>query len=238
MSDILQHVHVKLPGQLNLEELLSACARHRDNSALWMEFLSRYGKRIQHFIKGTLRQHLHRTAAGDPADVLGGMQPSDLFQSTILRLVENNCAAMRKFSGKTEYEWIAYLAVITRSVVREALRRNRAQKRPGGAENAAAGIAAYFPDLLDGNGPNLVERQLLAEEVKRLGEQAIRELPKETSERDLLIFRLYFDHDLSFSQIAQWQNVNLSKTGVEKTLAKLKELIRDVVSEESPKETI
>jgi RNA polymerase sigma factor (sigma-70 family) len=238
MAEILQHAHTRLPGQMTLEELLSACARNRDNFALWTEFLSRYGRRIRQFIKGTLCLTLNNTTAGEQVEVLGGMQAGDLFQSVILRLVENDCAALGKFSGRMEYEWLAYLAVITRSVVRETLRRQRALKRPGRAEIAAPGASEYLPPPREGGDPNPVERQLLAREVRKLGEQAIHSLGGETSQRDMLIFQLYFDHDLSLSQISRWQNVNLSKTGVEKTLARLKELIRSVVAEEAPKETM
>jgi RNA polymerase sigma factor (sigma-70 family) len=193
---------------------------------------------MQHFIRGALRMAVGKISAAETSAVLGGMQHGDLFQSTILRLVENDCAVLKRFSGKSEYEWIAYLAVITRSVVRESLRRQRALKRPGGGNAVQPTIENLSrqprPASFD---PPQVERGLLAQEVKRLGKRAIHNLAGESSTRDMLIFQLYFDHDLSFSQIAQCRNVKLTKAGVEKALGRLKEMIRSAVSEESSKET-
>ena len=237
MAEILRYPGVNPPDLMAWEELVSACVRDRENSLLWAEWLLRYGPQIQKFIKGALRQALGKISAAKIADVLGGMQRSDLFQNTILRLVEDDCAVMKRFSGNSEHDWLAYLAVITRSVVRESMRRQRALKRPGGTE-------AVGPDVLGpvwiqerSESPS-VDRKLLAHEVRALGERAIQNGAGETSGRDLLIFQLYFDHDLSFNQIAQCQNVNISKSGVEKVLARMKELVRDSVSEESSKEMI
>src|SRR6266508_1145922 len=91
-------------------ELFARCAQNTDDSALWSEFL---------------RQSL---PAGCSL-ALGGTHENDLFQSTVVRQVENGCALMKRFSGSSEDELVVYLAVITRSVVRDCLKRNRAQKR-------------------------------------------------------------------------------------------------------------
>ena len=114
------------PGQISSVVLLSLCARDREDSILWAELLRRTAPRIKQFIRGTLRQSSTGTAFSHPVE----LQESDLFQSAIVKLVENDCAAMRRFSGTTDEELMAYLAVITRSVVRDCLRRQRARKRP------------------------------------------------------------------------------------------------------------
>ena len=237
MAEILQHPGVKEPGLMTWKELLSACARDRENFLLWTEFLRRYGPSMRTYIKGAVRQVMGRFSAANYETILGGIQCSDLFQNAIMRLVEDDCAAMKRFSGNSENEWLAYVAVISRSVVRETVRRQRALKRPGGSR-------VVFPDILEparilrGSASPEMERRLLANEVRELGERAIHDVAGETSSRDLLIFQLYFDHDLSFNQIAQCQSVNISKSGVEKVLARMKEIIRNAVSKESSEEMI
>jgi RNA polymerase sigma factor (sigma-70 family) len=237
MAEILQYPGAKLPDLMSWEELISACARDREDYLLWTEFLRRYGPRIRRFIKGALRQALGAIAVGNIEAVLGGLQHSDLFQNAILRLVEDDCAALRRFSGKSEGDWLAYLAVITRSVVRESLRRQRALKRPGGAEAVDLDIHASAR-IQPGSDPREMERRFLAQEVRKLGERVIHSIPGVTSSRDLLIFQLYFDHDLSFDQISQCQSINISKTGVEKALARMRDLIRSAMSQESSEEMI
>jgi len=233
MSEILNFPDSRPPDQMDWPGLVSACARDRGNSLLWSAFVRRYGPKIRQFIRGTWRVSIGSlTSLADVSALAGGMQESDLFQSTIVRLVEDDCAALRRFSGTTEDEWLAYLAVITRSVVRDSLRRQRTLKRPGGAESLGSSFhAARRLDLSrEGTGSPAVERELLGREVRTLCERTINNLAGESSTRDMLIFRLYFDHDLTARQIAQCRGVNLSKAGVEKVITRLKEHIRSVVS--------
>jgi RNA polymerase sigma factor (sigma-70 family) len=220
------------PDAMTWEELLSACAQDRENSLYWTEFLLRYGSSIRKFIRGALLQILGRRAAGHTEAVLGGMQFGDLFQSSMLRLVEDNCAAIRRFSGKSESDWMAYLAVITRSVVRESWRRQHALKRIDRAPASEADVdeEAREPQW---SGHREMERQLLAQELREFGERTIRSDAGATSDRDLLIFRLYFDHDLSCVQIARCQGIQLTKGGVQRALTRVKCLIRNALSSES-----
>jgi DNA-directed RNA polymerase specialized sigma subunit len=48
----------------------------------------------------------------------------------------------------------------------------------------------------------------------------------EYSDRDRLIFQLYFYDGLSIAQIAKCEGIELSKTGIEKALDKLKGRVR------------
>src|SRR5881628_1747046 len=81
-------------------ELWSRCARDTTNAALWTEFLRRFTPKISLFIKTTLRQSLPSSSFNSNASTIsGGAQESDLVQMTITRLVQNDCAAMKRFSG-------------------------------------------------------------------------------------------------------------------------------------------
>ena len=123
---------------------------------------------------------------------------------------------------------MAYLAVITRSVVRDCLRRQRARKRPP----IWMAVEPSRLDLTDAPGarvrmdPSSAERGLLAREIRDLSERSLHSLAGKSSDRDRLIFELYFFHDLSLNQIAQCRGINLSKAGVEKVICRLTEHLR------------
>jgi RNA polymerase sigma factor (sigma-70 family) len=227
MANILPYPDNRDLHPLGWAELISACARDRGDSDVWKEFLQRYGLKIRQFIRSTLQMSVAADA------VIGqGLQCSDLFQSTIVRLVENDCAALKRFSGTSEDQWFAYLAVITRSVVRDSLRRQRSLKRGSSVWHAAGpGDLPHAP----GQHPERAEfpaweRELLAREVRTLCERTIHEDAGKFSQRDLAIFRLYFEHDLSVRQIAGCRGIDLKKTGVTKVIDRLKNRIRGLVA--------
>ncbi len=216
-------------------KLFSLCAQNTANSELWTEFLRRYTPRIKVFIRGCLSPSW---GEADSRISIGEIQESDLFQNVIVRLVKNDCAAMKQFSGKREDDLLAYLAVITRSVIRDCQRSQWALKR--------ASDRAAIQDLLTAQLQNLsstgfsdvraIERTLLAREVVELSERTLKFLPGPHSARDRLIFQLYFHHNLSTEQITRCKGISLSKAGVEKVLNRLKERIRAATSASPPAE--
>ena len=231
MANVLAYPGKHDLGLMDWAELISACARDKGNSGLWAEFLARYGLKIKQFVQGALQLSLPE----DAETVLKELRPPDLFQTTLIRLVEKDCAAMKRFSGETENHWLAYLAVIAKSVVRDALRRQRSLKRTRPSRSATlpdVALQKLMPHAEDYDRPAL-ERGLLAKEVRNLCERAIHNLGHDTSMRDLLIFRLYFDHDLPAGQIARCSGISLTKAGVEMVLNRLRDRIRSVVSEEA-----
>jgi RNA polymerase sigma factor (sigma-70 family) len=212
---------------LHAVELFHVCASDRDNSDLWSELLSRYTGKIKYFIRGAIRQFLGSSGHMNDSTTAVSMQESDLFQNTILRLVENNCAAMKRFSGKTEDELLAYLAVISRSTVIDALRRAKAIKRRTAVaddEMPKAVSSVNFCKIIDNKG---LERAVLANELISLVRQSINSKSGRTSTRDQIVFELHFLDGLSFSQISKCRGINLSKTGVEKLLKRLIGRVQD-----------
>ncbi len=218
------------PAQLESVELLFSCAENRDDTELWSEFLRRFAPKIKIFIRGTIRQEGNRSCSGT-AGLPDEVQGSDLFQNTIVRLIENDCAAIKRFSGDTESELLAYLAVITRSVVRDYLRWTRALKRVpvSSTTTTDADNTARFLQGPAAPGP-AIERGILIRELNEISVDAIRNNSGPYSARDLMIFKLYFDRDLSIAQIAGCKGLKLSKTGVEKVLNRLKNRIRSVAA--------
>ena len=221
---------------LNAVELFQKCAADRNDSSLWSEFLKRYTPRIKQFIRGMLRQVFGPAAGSANAFILGSIQESDLFQNIIVRLVENDCAAMRRFSGSSEEELLAYLAVISRSVVMDAVRRQKAIKRRPTADNErisplpiVPGKAVWEPDA---------EREILSRELLGMAHRFINSHSGKVSDRDRLVFELHFLEGLSLQQISQCKGVNLTKGGVEKLIRRVVDRVRALASAGKPEATL
>jgi DNA-directed RNA polymerase specialized sigma24 family protein len=139
---------------------------------------------------------------------------------------------MKRFSGSTESDLLAYLAVITRSVVRDAARWHRAGKRPDHAAHPI-GTDERGIDLDEvANTRANTERDLLVREVTEISHRAL-SASGQSSARDRLIFELYFVHDLSINQISKCRGVELSKAGVEKVLNRIKDRVRIAAQQRS-----
>jgi RNA polymerase sigma factor (sigma-70 family) len=209
--------------EMDSVELARLCAARQQDSELWTEFLRRFTPKIKSFIRSTLRQCGNaRSSACDDSN-----QESDLFQNTVLRLVQNDCAALKRFSGTAESELLIYLAVIARSAVRDSMRRQSAKRRfhffASPAVSSEDGSFIREPGI-----ENSVEREILAREIEQLSFKTISSsmLPV----RDKLIFQLYFYEGLSAAQISSCNGIGLSKTGIEKIINRLKEKVRKAAS--------
>lgn len=217
-------------------ELFLLCAADKKNSEAWAEFFSRYSVKLKYFISGTLRQ-LGGSLSGRGSVFSGGIQESDLFQNAVLRLVENDCAAMRRFSGESENEMLAYLAVICRSSVLDTLRRNTAVKR-GFDQDTYREVDAVSSSRYSNVNNSELEQRVLIRELVSLTQQTIYSNSSQLSERDQLVFDLHYFHGLSFSQISQCRGINLSKSGVEKLLKRLISRVQDLALAGKSRETL
>ncbi len=224
----------KLSGLMDLAKidsisLVALCAERPEDSDLWTEFLRRFAPKIKSYIRATLRQSAH--LANQAASPDTNHEP-DLLQNTILRLVQNRCAALKRFSGTTESELFTYLAVVARSAVRDFNRRRSAKRRFHWLAQAPSRYgetreASEFVSKATDRDP--VERKILAHEVEQLSLQTIDNNSVEP-DRDKLIFQLYYFDGLSTGQIAACKGVGLSRTGVEKILNQLKDRVRSAAS--------
>jgi RNA polymerase sigma factor (sigma-70 family) len=208
-------------------KLFHLCAEERENAHVWTEFLNRYSDKLKQFIYGALRQFIGSSIGCNGSFDYAGIQ-EDLFQNTIIRLVENNCAAMRRFSGGSEKELLAYLAVICRSSVLDSLRHNNALKRKSASREKDQLIADGHNHQHQANHMKY-EREILGRELMSLTRESIDSNSGPVSGRDHLVFKLHFFDGLSYNQIAQCEGINLSKAGVEKLLKRLVGRVQDLV---------
>jgi RNA polymerase sigma factor (sigma-70 family) len=218
---------------MDCAHLISACAGDTGGGIIWREFLKRYSSKTKQFIRRACFLWLPEMGSSSVC-LPGAIQQSDLFQIVITRLVENECAVMKAFSGTTEDEWLAYLAAIASSVVCASLRRQGRLKRRGRATASLSCFAESWrlAQQQKRNRHREIEQSILAREVRTLCERMIRNLAGKYTTRNMLIFRLYSLHDLSFSQIAACKGVNLSKSGVEDVITRLKHHVQNVIASE------
>lgn len=137
-----------------------------------------------------------------------------------MRLVANDCAVMKRFSGKDENDLLAYLAVISRSAVLDWLRHGSAIKR-GYEQRGQQNLEFMLTETPDPAEKGEYERKILIGELVSMTRNVIASHSGQASSRDQLVFDLHFLHGLSFSQISQCKGINLSKAGVEKLLNRL-----------------
>ncbi len=217
------------PEGIDPIKLFSLCAESTTNSELWAELLRRYTPLVKAFIRRCLGRPW---GDADSRMSIGEIQESDLFQNVIVRLVKNDCAAMKQFSGEKEDDLLAYLAVITRSVVRDCQRSQWALKRASDRTDTQHLVAAHLQSLSPTGFSDVraIERRLLAREVVELSAKTLKFLPGPYPARDRLIFQLYFLHNLPADQIRQYKGIDLSKARIEKVLNRLKERIRAATS--------
>jgi RNA polymerase sigma factor (sigma-70 family) len=218
-------------------ELFQLCACNREDSDAWSEFLRRYTARLKHFIHGTLRQASEYASYQKSQITSGSMQEGDLFQNVIVRLIENDCATMKRFSGASENDLLSYLAVICRSTVLDTLRRNYALKRRTSALETEESIKDSS-DSRRVKGNSGFEREIMARELVSLFTYTIKSHSGEVSDRDQLVFQLHFFDGLSYNQISQCKGINLSKAGVEKLLKRLVDQVQILASSGNSEEML
>jgi len=212
-------------GCRDLVRLLWLCVADCENSLAWSAFLGTILPKLGHFIRGSLRQLGYGPGFCDVSGDFGGHEVEDFIQTTIVRLVQDKCALLKRFRGETEENLFAYLAVISRSVVRDCWRRQNSGKRTNIRKR---GFASPGPMAFHSNGvpeQRSIERRVLAMEVADLLRCTLDDA-ENFSERDRLICNLHFINDLSAAQIARCQGIGLTKPGVEKVLSRVKKRIR------------
>jgi len=197
---------------ITLEALIRACAEGK--AAAWQEFIRRFHR----IITVTAFRAARRWGDSSPAVV------DDVTQETYLKLCADRAHALCEFDSPEPDAMFAFLKVVTTNVANDYFKRLRARKRGGSQacesleeierQGRAAGSAVYAS----------VERTLLINEVEECLSQVA---PAATRERDCMIFWLYFRQGLTAKEIAGLPSVGLSLKGVESTLHRLIQLVRN-----------
>ena len=151
----------------------------------------------------------------------------DLAQEVYVRLVQRDGHALRTFRGTTEFSVMAFLARIALSVVQDHQRQLMSEKRRANIvpiETAKAGETARLGSSDSaGLNPNALSSILSWIDVERVVEG---EPDRKNARRNALIFKLHYIDGFEAGEIARFPGFELTKSGVETILARLRKRIQ------------
>jgi RNA polymerase sigma factor (sigma-70 family) len=192
-----------------------------DESA-WEEFLSRFHARIA--------RHAYKAAA-----VLDEAARSEiakeLLQELYVRLLANECHALRAWRGATENSLVAYLATVMHAIALDELRRRRSRKRSATLVSLdGASNPDDLPMLERIVGPESMSperRYVERRTMERFREVLLAALVGPNASRNALIFQLYHFDGFSAREIAAMPCFQMNVAGVEATLRRTRERLRE-----------
>ena len=161
-----------------------------------------------------LRGLRRRSPAEDSLDV-----SNDLAQDVFMRLVQNNGRMLRSFKGTTDFSVMAFLARVCVSAIGDHQRYQNAGKRQAG-EVISIEEARAAARPLPGEASELDIAAILSLiDVERLVDA---DTDRKHATRNVLIFKLRYIDGFTPGEIAQFPGFNLTESGIEVVLQKLK----------------
>ncbi len=154
----------------------------------------------------------------------------DLVQDIYVRLVDNNCKALKAYEGTSDPAFYKYLSVIARNSVRNYMMREGAQKRPhidrsldhSREQYQQTGSIRHANILKAPNTEPLSVDQLM-EEIHAIIHKVS---SAKDRKRNIIIFQLYFHEGFSPAEIADVQGMKISAKTVSNIITMLKKAIR------------
>ena len=211
-------------------DLVALCAREPWNRKAWLEFYDRFDDRIRLVIYRECK------AMGVPnRDVQFQDTVEDLVQDVYMKLLANNCKALKDFIGASENSVYTYLGIIARNEVRNYFTKINAQKRPtversiddllnisekGGKIRTKNITRSPYADL---------EVEFLKEEIENILDRIVTGSSKH---RNKLIIKLNIYQGLSAEQIASQLPYDLSSKTVSNLITKIKQKLRQQLLEQ------
>jgi len=206
-------------GETSAADLLRECGEKLTDRALWAKFQERFQGLIFLYLMRAMRL---RRIQEDAADVV-----PDLAQEVYLRLVQHDGRILRGFRGTTEFSVMAFLARISSSVVQDYQRAASSDKRRGQVVPIEAARAAELGGLPASESPEFDSNQLGAIlswiDVERIVEG---DPDRKNARRNALIFKLHYIDGFQSGEIARFPGFELTKSGVETILGRLRKRIQ------------
>jgi RNA polymerase sigma-70 factor, ECF subfamily len=200
---------------LSLKDVVCLCAGPCDDEA-WEEFLSRVGKPIRLVVMRT-------------ASLWGENSRSmveDLIQTTYLKLWEGGRVLLRDFALERPEAILGYLKRTAANATHDYFKHGRSQL--SGGDKPHVSTSDIDPEA--GNDSYGSEEQIAWNLfLNEIDENLSRCLTGPDTDRDRMIFWLYFRQGMSTQEIASLPSVNLSAKGVGSVIERLKHSIRDQI---------
>ena len=162
-------------------DFLNRCKK-REKEA-WNYFVEKYANLIYQYIIKTLRRYSY-SFQDDEVD--------DIFHNVFLALLDEDCKRLKKFRGRDEYSFLAYLRVISFNKAVDYLRKQK-----------------NFIDLEKiqhrASDPNVIEKSDHSD-LKNIILMIKEDLP----ERHNYLFKLIYEEGFVFSEIAEIMNIKIN----------------------------
>jgi RNA polymerase sigma factor (sigma-70 family) len=220
MSDNVRRFRWKQSSEMSAPHLVRECGEKLTDRDLWRHFQERFQGLIFMYVMRALR---FRHIQDDIADIV-----PDLTQDVYLRLVQHDGRVLRSFKGATEFSVRAFLARIAASVVQDYQRHIGSDKRgaqviPIDYATAAELSRRKSLDTPEGDADQL-SSILSWIDMERVVEG---EPDRKNARRNALIFQLHYINGFEAGEIARFPGFDLSKSGVQAILARLRKRIQE-----------
>lgn len=194
---------------LTSEQLIEECARNSSPLA-WKEFVRRFEPLISGVVARTARQWTKTSAS----------LVDDLVQETYLKLCTEEFRRLREFQTLYEDGVYGYLKTIAYRVTVDYFKAQKAMKRGG----QALSDADFETVIRTTASETDIEDTILLREMEDLVNTVA------VSDRDRLIFQYYYRQGFTAKAIAQLPGINLTEKGVESSLHRMTEQLRQYVA--------
>ncbi len=206
-------------GETPPADLVRECGEKLTDRVLWTKFQEQFQGLIFLYLMRALRL---RRIQDDAADIV-----PDLAQEVYVRLVQRDGQALRTFRGTTEFSVMAFLARISSSVVQDHQRQMMSEKRRANIVPIEMAKAGERGALRSADSPefdaNTLSSILSWIDVERIVEG---DPDRKNARRNALIFKLHYIDGFEAGEIARFPGFELTKSGVETILARLRKRIQ------------
>jgi DNA-directed RNA polymerase specialized sigma24 family protein len=220
MYDNIRRFRWQKAGEDSAADLLRECGQKLTDRALWTRFQDRFqGLIFLYLLRALNLRGIHE----DTTDVV-----PDLAQEVYLRLVQHDGRILRTFRGATEFSVMAFLARISSSVVLDHLRAATSEKRRAQVVPLDSARMAEVNEPSSRASTELNSTPLSAIlswiDIERIVEG---DPDRKNARRNALIFKLHYIDGFDSAEIARFPGFDLTQSGVETVLARLRKRIQN-----------
>jgi RNA polymerase sigma-70 factor, ECF subfamily len=201
-------------SKMTVEEILRACVQGRDTGA-WEEFVRRFHRLIAIVALRTAQRW-----GESSLQVI-----DDLVQDTYLKLCADNLRLLQTFRPTHEAAFYGFIKVVTTNLVHDHFKAARTLRRNGDSERVKPGVLLEVSSTSGQRSDiNTGEHNVLIQEI----DACLRRVATgPNADRDRHIFWLYYRIGLSARAIAELPSIGLTTKGVESTLLRMTQCVRE-----------
>lgn len=212
-------------NQLSNNELIKGCLNHSENyESYWLEFKYRFDDSITQFITKALLRYNCEIYLLQLANTI-----LEYKQDVYLKLLKNNAKVLRNFIGAHENSIFKYLEMICKSAVSSSIRLRKNRCRTVSIDELMETRGMASPITSEGATCELLKGDILFLIKKIYDEKKQKNLRRNTS-----IFRLYFFMGFTTKQISRFRFVELSSSGVETVISRIRTALSTAYQDGSP----